>query len=72
MFFCLTRGPLEVILAPACAGRAAARPRNPRSPDPASRQKKPEHPNAMSTTTISLGDRQFVLDRDKAEAAYAA
>ena len=26
----------------------------------------------MSTTTISLGDRQFVLDRDKAEAAYAA
>lgn len=26
----------------------------------------------MPTTTITLGDRQFVLDRDKAEAAYAA
>jgi len=26
----------------------------------------------MATTTILIGDRQFVLDRDKAEAAYAA
>jgi len=26
----------------------------------------------MSTTTITLGDRQFILDRDKAEAAFAA
>ena len=26
----------------------------------------------MATTTITLGDRNFVLDRDKAEAAYAA
>ena len=26
----------------------------------------------MTTTTITLGDRQFDLDRDKAEAAYAA
>src|SRR5882757_6262237 len=25
----------------------------------------------MATTTITIGDRQFVLDRDKAEAAYA-
>jgi ribonucleoside-diphosphate reductase beta chain len=26
----------------------------------------------MTTTTITLGDRQFILDRDKAEAAFAA
>ncbi len=26
----------------------------------------------MATTTIKIGDREFVLDRDKAEAAYAA
>ena len=26
----------------------------------------------MATTTITIGDRQFVLDRDKAEAAFAA
>jgi ribonucleoside-diphosphate reductase beta chain len=26
----------------------------------------------MATTTITLGDRQFILDRDKAEAAFAA
>jgi ribonucleoside-diphosphate reductase beta chain len=26
----------------------------------------------MNTTTITLGDRQFTLDRDKAEAAFAA
>jgi ribonucleoside-diphosphate reductase beta chain len=26
----------------------------------------------MPTTTITLGDRQFILDRDKAEAAFAA
>ncbi len=26
----------------------------------------------MATTTITIGDRQFVLDRDKAEAAYAS
>jgi ribonucleoside-diphosphate reductase beta chain len=26
----------------------------------------------MPTTRITLGDRQFDLDRDKAEAAYAA
>ena len=26
----------------------------------------------MATTTITIGDRQFVLDQDKAEAAYAA
>ncbi|MEI6340088.1 MAG: methionine adenosyltransferase domain-containing protein, partial [Verrucomicrobiota bacterium] len=26
----------------------------------------------MDTTTITIGDRQFILDQDKAEAAYAA
>ena len=26
----------------------------------------------MATTTITIGDRQFILDKDKAEAAFAA
>src|ERR1035437_3120739 len=27
---------------------------------------------SMATTTITIGDRQFILDQDKAEAAFAA
>jgi ribonucleoside-diphosphate reductase beta chain len=35
-------------------------------------QQKTVEKTLMATTTIKLGDRQFILDRDKAEAAFAA
>ena len=39
---------------------------------PLSLHSKKQQSHSMATTTIIIGDRQFILDRDKAEAAFAA
>jgi ribonucleoside-diphosphate reductase beta chain len=45
--------------------------RTPAEPPVSPKNNHTDH-SAMATTTITLGDRTFELDRDKAEAAYAA